>query len=114
MRFNSTKRKVADSIRIEHNHIHHMETEPTSSLPSSEQPSNALAIWALVMGILCCAPVGIVLGIIGLNKYKQGSNGWIMSLIGLIIGAASIVLNVVFTAVNPEFQETLELIQSQM
>ena len=91
-----------------------MDTNSASSLPGNEQSSNALAIWALVMGILCCAPVGVILGIIGLNKYKQGSNGWIMSLIGLIIGAASIVLNVIFTAVSPEMQEMIELIQTQM
>ena len=80
-----------------------------TSLPQVSQPqdSNALAIWALVMGVLCCAPVGVILGIIGLTKYKPNTSGWIMSLIGLIIGALGILANLVLYIVDPTFLETL-------
>lgn len=64
-------------------------------------PSNALAIWALVTGLLCCAPVGIVLGIIGLTKYKQGTSGWVMSLIALVVSILGIIGNTILYIANP-------------
>lgn len=78
---------------------------PASTLPPTNpvpQPSNALAIWALVMGLVCCAPVGVVLGIIGINKYPRSSAGWIMSLIALIVGGLSIVVSSLMCITDPD------------
>ncbi len=49
-----------------------------------EKPNNTLAICALVFAFLCSL-VGLILGIIGLNKYPDRSNGKTMSLIAVII-----------------------------
>ena len=38
-------------------------------MPESQQPTNTLAILALVFAVLCSL-VGLILGIIGLNKYR--------------------------------------------
>ena len=56
-----------------------------------ERPNNTLAICALFFAVLCIL-VGLILGIIGLNKYPDKSNGKTMSLIAVIL---SIVLMLV-------------------
>lgn len=50
----------------------------------SQQPNNTLAILALVFAVLCSL-VSLILGIIGLNKYPDKSNGKTMSLIAVIV-----------------------------
>ena len=49
-----------------------------------DRPNNTLAICALVFAVLCSL-VGLILGIIGLNKYPYKSNGKTMSLIAVIL-----------------------------
>lgn len=61
------------------------------NMPESQQPNNTLAILALVFAVLCSL-VGLILGIIGLNKYPDKSNGKTMSLIAVVV---SIVLMLV-------------------
>lgn len=61
------------------------------NMPESQQPNNTLAILALVFAVLCSL-VGLILGIIGLNKYPDKSNGKTMSLIAIVV---SIVLMLV-------------------
>ena len=50
----------------------------------SQQPNNTLAILALVFAVVCSL-VGLILGIIGLNKYPDKSNGKTMRLIAVIV-----------------------------
>lgn len=85
------------------------ETTPSVGLPSTTpaQPSNALAIWALVMGLVCCAPVGIILGIIGLNKYQRGTSGWTMSLVALILASIGVIINIALYIKNPSMYSNL-------
>jgi hypothetical protein len=63
------------------------------------QKTNTLAIVALV-SIFVCSPASLVLGIIARNQIKQtgeGGNG--MALAGIIVGAISIALIVLYIAV---------------
>jgi len=70
-------------------------------------PSNALAIWALVIGLLCCAPAGIVMGIIGLNKYPQGSSGKTISIVALVLSILGLVANIVIYLTQPDLYSGL-------
>lgn len=54
----------------------------------SEKPNNTLAVWALVCSILCSL-AGLVLGIIGLNKYPKESNGRVMCIIAVVLSILS-------------------------
>lgn len=48
--------------------------------------SNALGIWALVLSLTgCCALPGLILGIIGICKYPEGSSGRVLSIIATVI-----------------------------
>lgn len=58
--------------------------------------SNALAIWAIVTAFLCNI-VGLVLGIIGLNKYPAGTSGRTMSLVATILAALFTVAGIVYS-----------------
>ncbi len=75
----------------------------------TDPPSLAIAIWALVMAVLCCAPAGVVLGIIGMNKYDSGTTGWVMSLVALIIACLGIAGNVVLVVTDPTILQGLGL-----
>ncbi len=57
-------------------------------------PGNGLAICALIFSILF-ALVGLILSIIGVCKYPAGTNGKVMSIIGLIISIINMVLGLV-------------------
>lgn len=46
------------------------------------RPNNTLAICALVFSVLCSL-VGLVLGIIGMNKYPKNTSGRTMSVIAI-------------------------------
>ena len=82
-------------------------------------PNNALAIWALVTGILslvcCCgllAPVSIVLGAIALSQIKQdpSQRGKGLALAGLLIGCFVLLLNVIgwiAVALNPTLLDAI-------
>lgn len=50
----------------------------------SGRPNNALAIWALVFSVLCSI-VGLILGIVGMNKYPKNSNGRTMCIIAIVL-----------------------------
>lgn len=71
----------------------------TPPIPPTE-PSKALAIWALVIGFLCCAPAGIVMAIIGLNKYPDGSSGKTICIVALVLSALGLIANVVLYLAN--------------
>ena len=54
------------------------------------RPNNTLAICALVFSVLCSL-VGLVLGIIGMNKYPKNTSGRTMSVIAIIISVLMMV-----------------------
>lgn len=73
--------------------------EPQNMPPCPVPPkamSNALAIWAIVTAFLCNI-VGLILGIIGLNKYPAGTSGRTMSLVATILAALSFIVGIIFS-----------------
>lgn len=68
---------------------------PACPVPPKEM-SNALAIWAIVTAFLCNI-VGLILGIIGLNKYPAGTSGRTMSLVATILAALFTVAGIVYS-----------------
>ncbi|WP_326552750.1 hypothetical protein [Micromonospora sp. NBC_01813] len=53
---------------------------------------------ALVLS-LSCAPIGLILGVIGLVRYRTGSSGRLLSIIATTIGAVSVVLSILMWAI---------------
>lgn len=61
--------------------------------------TNGMAIASLVTSIVCCGPIGLILGIVAKNQIKasrgtQGGDG--MATAGIIIGALSIVGGIIY------------------
>ena len=66
--------------------------QPQYGVPMAEpEPSKAMAITALIASLLCCTPLGFILGLVVLGRSKDGRNHGR----GLAIGA--IVVSVVFS-----------------
>lgn len=55
--------------------------------------SNALAVSSLIFSLLF-ALVGLILGIIGVNSYEEGSSGKTMSTLAIVISCINMVLGI--------------------
>lgn len=63
--------------------------------------SNALGIWAIILTFTgCCTLLGLILGIIGICKYPEGSPGRTMSIIATV-------LSILFSGSGLLFQDTV-------
>ncbi len=77
---------------------------PAGPLPAAPNATNSLAVFSLVasvIGLLCGVGsiVGIVLGVIALNQVKRtGQQGYGLAVAGIAVGAASLVLSLVWMA----------------
>jgi hypothetical protein len=59
--------------------------------PAPAGKTDGVSIAAFVSGLVCCAPVGIVLGIIGIRRTKDGQRkGRWAAVIGLVLGALGV------------------------
>ena len=69
------------------------------------QSTNGLAIAALVTSLVCCGPIGLVLGLVSLNQInasqgRQGGKG--MAIAGIAIGAVTTLVGVLLL-MSPDF-----------
>jgi hypothetical protein len=69
------------------------------------QQTNGLAIAALVTSLVCCGPIGLVLGLVSLNQInasqgRQGGKG--MAIAGIAIGAVTTLVGVLLL-MSPDF-----------
>jgi len=62
---------------------------PPPVAPQPTPQKKGLAIASLVAGLLCCAPVGLVLGIMSLVKKDQGGKG--MAIAGVVLSALGLI-----------------------
>jgi hypothetical protein len=90
-----------------------------SSYPGGGQPegqkTDGVSIAAFVTGLLCCAPVGLILGFVGLRRTKDGQRkgrwaavtGLILGSLGVLawIGAAIFIVFIVNNVVTPDNAE---------
>jgi hypothetical protein len=77
--------------------------QPIGSMAYPAAPkTNGMAIASLITSIVCCGPVGIILGIVAKNQIKasrgtQGGDG--LATGGIIVGALSIVGGIIYAIV---------------
>lgn len=63
--------------------------------------SNALGIWAIILTFTgCCTPLGLILGVIGICKYPEGSPGRTLSIIATV-------LSILFSGSGFFFQDSI-------
>jgi hypothetical protein len=83
-----------------------MPAQPMYSQPAAAgQSTNGLAIAALVTSLVCCGPIGLVLGLVSLNQInasqgRQGGKG--MAIAGIAIGAVTTLVGVLLL-MSPDF-----------
>lgn len=72
---------------------------PPPGYQQTTSGTNGMAIASLVVSLLCCGPLGLILGFIALNQLKtSGEGGRGLALAGTIIGAISTVFVVLYMA----------------
>jgi hypothetical protein len=73
--------------------------------PAAVQSTNGLSIAALVTSLVCCGPIGLILGLVSLNQInasqgRQGGKG--MAIAGIVLGGLSTVVTVLLL-LSPDF-----------
>lgn len=73
--------------------------------PAAGQSTNGLAIAALVTSLVCCGPIGLVLGLVALSQInasqgRQGGKG--LAIAGIAIGAVTTLIGLLLL-MSPEF-----------
>jgi hypothetical protein len=67
-------------------------------MPVAPTSTNGMAVAALVTSIVCCAPLGLVFGLIALNQIKanpsQGGKG--LAIAGIVIGSIGMFFGVIW------------------
>jgi len=65
--------------------------------PPASGRTNSLAIAALVVSLICCAPLGVIFGHVALSQInKTGEGGRGLAIAGLVIGYVSCALSVIY------------------
>ncbi|MCP3820738.1 DUF4190 domain-containing protein [Streptomyces sp. A3M-1-3] len=66
-----------------------------------QPPLNGLAVASLVLGLLCCLPIGLVLGIVALSQIKRkGERGQGLATAGIVLSSVSTLFLVIGLAVG--------------
>jgi len=64
-------------------------TAPQAPMQQSHDPGQGLGIASLVTSLLGLGLIGLILGIIGLNKSKKAGHTNVMAIVGIVLGAIS-------------------------
>jgi hypothetical protein len=60
--------------------------------------AQTLGIIGIVVGLLCCSPAGIVLGIVSMNKAKQQGQSTTIGLVAIVVSAIALLIGIVVFA----------------
>lgn len=63
-------------------------TAPGAPAAAGNDKSTLFGVLGLIIGLICCSPAGIVLGILSINQAKQhGSSptlGWVATIVSIV------------------------------
>jgi hypothetical protein len=68
--------------------------------PTAENPGHGLGIASLIVSILGAGLIGIILGVIGLNKSKKAGQKNGLALAGIIVGALNLIVVTIIIVVS--------------
>lgn len=89
-------------------------TPPVTEAPAAANPGKGLGIASLIVSLVGAGLVGLILGIVGMNKSKKAGQKNGFALAGIIIGAVNIVVGIIasiiiFTAIATVANKCIEL-----
>ena len=68
--------------------------------PPGNDRTQLYGILGLVIGLLCCSPIGIVLGVLSMNEAKKAGKPNTLGLVATIVSAVMLVLGPIVYAVT--------------
>lgn len=69
-------------------------TAPGAPAAAGNDKTTLFGVLGLIIGLICCGPAGIVLGILSINQAKQYGNSPTLGWIAVIVSAIGIVINI--------------------
>lgn len=73
---------------------------PPPPPPPGNDKSQLFGILGLVIGLLCCSPAGIVLGVLSMNEAKKVGKPTGLGLAAVIVSSASLVLGILWAIIR--------------
>jgi K+ transporter len=83
---------------------------PPPGVPYGQPPMGApvpqsntaktLGIIGIIVGVLCCSPAGIVLGILSMKKAKEAGQPTTLGMVALIVSTVALVVGIIVAILN--------------
>lgn len=73
---------------------------PPPPQPSGGDKVTLFGVLGLVIGVLCCSPAGIVLGVLSMNEAKKVGKPTTLGLAAIIVSSVSLVLGLIWTVIR--------------
>jgi hypothetical protein len=70
--------------------------QPYGQPAASNDKTQLFGILGIVLGLICCGPAGIVLGILSMNEAKKVGKPNTLGIIAIVCGALNIILGIVY------------------
>jgi hypothetical protein len=72
---------------------------PYGAAPAAKDNSTLLGVLGIIIGLICCAPAGIVLGILSMQQAKKNGKPQTLGIVAVALSVLGILVNIlVFTA----------------
>lgn len=74
---------------------------PMAPMPPAAQPAgnDKTTLWGvlgIVIGLLCCGPLGIVFGVLSMNEAKKAGKPNTLGIVAIVVSVLNIVFGIVY------------------
>jgi hypothetical protein len=74
-------------------------TAPGAPVAAGNDRTTLFGVLGLIIGLICCGPAGIVLGILSINQAKQHGSSPTLGWIAVVVSALGMIWNI-FATIN--------------
>jgi hypothetical protein len=71
---------------------------PPAAAPAGSDKTTLWGVLGIVIGLLCCAPAGIVFGVLSMNEAKKVGKPTTLGIIAIAVSVLNIVFGIVYYA----------------
>ncbi len=71
---------------------------PPAAAPAGSDKTTLWGVLGIVIGLICCAPAGIVFGVLSMNEAKKVGKPTTLGIIAIAVSVLNIVVGIVYYA----------------
>jgi hypothetical protein len=73
---------------------------PPAAQPAGNDKTTLWGVLGIIIGLLCCGPVGIVFGVLSMNEAKKAGKPNTLGIIAIVLSALNIVVGIIFAVMR--------------